>query len=98
MGGHSVPEDKIRERYVRCLELAREAVAHSYRAYFFLMVSGVGSDLGLCEFAIKNSAGTLDVQTGRRDRKSESGHAYSCVGLSMANSHQASWAEWLVAG
>jgi hypothetical protein len=35
MGGHSVPEDKIRERYVRCLELAREAVAHSYRAYFF---------------------------------------------------------------
>jgi predicted ABC-type ATPase len=46
MGGHSVQEDKIRERYVRCLELAREAVAHSYRAYFFPMVSGVGSDLG----------------------------------------------------
>lgn len=62
------------------------------------MVSGVGSELGSCEFAIKNSAGTLDVQTRRRDRKSESGHAYSYDGLSIANSHQASWAEWLVAG
>lgn len=34
-GGHTVPEDKIRERYIRSLELAREAVANSYRAYFF---------------------------------------------------------------
>ena len=34
-GGHAVPEAKIRERYVRCLELAREAIANSYRAYFF---------------------------------------------------------------
>jgi predicted ABC-type ATPase len=34
-GGHSVPEDKIRERYIRCLELTREAIANSYRAYLF---------------------------------------------------------------
>ena len=34
-GGHAVPESKIRERYNRCLELAREAIASSYRAYFF---------------------------------------------------------------
>ncbi|MEJ7591755.1 MAG: hypothetical protein WKF77_09415 [Planctomycetaceae bacterium] len=34
-GGHAVPEDKIRERYLRCLELTREAIANSYRAYFF---------------------------------------------------------------
>ncbi|MBC7820339.1 MAG: zeta toxin family protein [Planctomycetaceae bacterium] len=34
-GGHAVPEDKIRERYDRCLELAPEAIANSYRAYFF---------------------------------------------------------------
>jgi predicted ABC-type ATPase len=34
-GGHPVPEDKIRERYTRCLELACEAIKNSYRAYFF---------------------------------------------------------------
>ena len=34
-GGHAVPEDKIRERYTRCLELARDALAQAYRAYFF---------------------------------------------------------------
>ena len=34
-GGHAVPEDKIRERYNRCLELAPAAIANSYRAYFF---------------------------------------------------------------
>jgi predicted ABC-type ATPase len=34
-GGHPVPEDKIRDRYFRCLELAREAIANSYRAYIF---------------------------------------------------------------
>lgn len=34
-GGHAVPEDKIRERYIRCLELTREAIANSWRAYFF---------------------------------------------------------------
>lgn len=34
-GGHAVPEDKIRERYDRCLELAPEAIANSYRAYIF---------------------------------------------------------------
>ena len=34
-GGHAVPDDKIRQRYARCLELARDALAHAYRAYFF---------------------------------------------------------------
>jgi predicted ABC-type ATPase len=34
-GGHAVPEDKIRERYMRSLELTREAIANSYRAYLF---------------------------------------------------------------
>ena len=34
-GGHPVPEGKIRERYTRCLELARAAISNSYRAYVF---------------------------------------------------------------
>lgn len=34
-GGHAVPEDKIRERYGRSLALVRDALAHTYRAYFF---------------------------------------------------------------
>lgn len=34
-GGHDVPEDKIRERYERCLRLTRDALARAYRAYFF---------------------------------------------------------------
>ena len=34
-GGHAVPEDQIHERYARCLGLAREVLAHIYRAYFF---------------------------------------------------------------
>lgn len=34
-GGHPVPEDKIRERYIRSLELTREAIANAYRAYLF---------------------------------------------------------------
>lgn len=34
-GGHPVPEDKIRERYIRCLELTREAITNAYRAYVF---------------------------------------------------------------
>lgn len=35
LGGHTVPEDKIRERYLRSLQLTREAIANSYRAYIF---------------------------------------------------------------
>ena len=34
-GGHAVPEDKIRERYGRSLDLARAALGSAYRAYFF---------------------------------------------------------------
>lgn len=34
-GGHAVPEDKIRDRYHRSLELAREAIRNSYRSYIF---------------------------------------------------------------
>jgi predicted ABC-type ATPase len=34
-GGHDVPEDKIVERYGRCLRLVREALAHAHRAFLF---------------------------------------------------------------
>jgi predicted ABC-type ATPase len=34
-GGHDVPEDKIVSRYYRSLDLVREAIRHSNRAYFF---------------------------------------------------------------
>ena len=34
-GGHFVPEDKIKNRYYRSLELLREAVSYSNRAYIF---------------------------------------------------------------
>jgi predicted ABC-type ATPase len=34
-GGHSVPENKIIERYYRSLELLSEAVQHTNRAYIF---------------------------------------------------------------
>ena len=33
--GHTVPEDKIVERYERCLGLVGEALAHAYRAFLF---------------------------------------------------------------
>ncbi|HEY7425131.1 MAG TPA: hypothetical protein VH682_12950 [Gemmataceae bacterium] len=35
LGGHDVPEDKIVERYKRCLELVGEALSHAYRAFLF---------------------------------------------------------------
>lgn len=34
-GGHSVPEDKIEERYYRSLDLLMEAIRHTNRAYMF---------------------------------------------------------------
>lgn len=34
-GGHDVPEDKIKNRYYRSLELLRQAVANTDRAYIF---------------------------------------------------------------
>jgi predicted ABC-type ATPase len=34
-GGHAVPEDKVVERYERCLRLVREALPHAYRAFLF---------------------------------------------------------------
>jgi predicted ABC-type ATPase len=34
-GGHDVPEDKIVERYDRCLRLVRDALAHAHRAFLF---------------------------------------------------------------
>jgi predicted ABC-type ATPase len=34
-GGHSVPEDKIRTRYVRSLDFLFEAVSYADRAYIF---------------------------------------------------------------
>ncbi|MGH7224301.1 MAG: hypothetical protein ACRELF_13805 [Gemmataceae bacterium] len=35
LGGHDVPENKIVERYKRCLELVGEALSHTYRAFLF---------------------------------------------------------------
>ncbi len=35
MGGHPVPEQKIRERYYRSLDLLMQAVDHADRAYIF---------------------------------------------------------------
>lgn len=35
LGGHDVPDDKIVERYKRCLELVGEALQQSYRAFLF---------------------------------------------------------------
>jgi len=35
LGGHAVPEDKIRERYTRSLALLPQAIAYSNRAYIF---------------------------------------------------------------
>lgn len=35
LGGHDVPENKIVERYKRCLALLGEALAHAYRAFLF---------------------------------------------------------------
>jgi predicted ABC-type ATPase len=35
LGGHDVPDDKIVQRYKRCLELVGEAVTQSYRAFLF---------------------------------------------------------------
>lgn len=35
MGGHPVPEDKILSRYFRSLDLLREAIRYSNRAYIF---------------------------------------------------------------
>lgn len=34
-GGHNVPEDKIRSRYYRSLELMYEAAQYAYQAFFF---------------------------------------------------------------
>jgi len=34
-GGHSVPEDKIEQRYYRSLELLYEAAQHTYQSFFF---------------------------------------------------------------
>jgi predicted ABC-type ATPase len=35
LGGHSVPEEKIQQRYDRCLQLVPEAIASAYRAFLF---------------------------------------------------------------
>jgi predicted ABC-type ATPase len=35
LGGHDVPEEKIVERYTRCLELVGKALCHAYRAFLF---------------------------------------------------------------
>lgn len=35
LGGHDVPENKIIERYQRCLQLVGSALSHAYRAFLF---------------------------------------------------------------
>ena len=35
LGGHNVPESKIRERYDRCMKQIRTALPFLHRAYFF---------------------------------------------------------------
>lgn len=35
LGGHDVPEDKIKERYTRCLHLVGQALSSAYRAFLF---------------------------------------------------------------
>jgi predicted ABC-type ATPase len=35
LGGHGVPENKIRERYERCLQLLGDALTHAVRAFLF---------------------------------------------------------------
>ncbi|MBY0527956.1 MAG: hypothetical protein K2R98_31450 [Gemmataceae bacterium] len=35
LGGHSVPENKIVERYQRCLQLVGDALSHAHRAFLF---------------------------------------------------------------
>ena len=35
LGGHGVPEDKIQQRYDRCLQLAPDAITSAYRAFLF---------------------------------------------------------------
>jgi predicted ABC-type ATPase len=35
IGGHDVPDDKVFERYRRCLQLVRDALAHADRAFIF---------------------------------------------------------------
>jgi predicted ABC-type ATPase len=35
VGGHDVPEDKVLERYERCLQLVRDALTHADRAFLF---------------------------------------------------------------
>lgn len=35
LGGHDVPDEKVIERYARCLDLLREALAAADRAYLF---------------------------------------------------------------
>jgi predicted ABC-type ATPase len=35
IGGHDVPEDKVLERYQRCLQLVRDALSHADRAFIF---------------------------------------------------------------
>jgi predicted ABC-type ATPase len=42
LGGHDVAEDKIVERYKRCLELVGEALSHAHRAFLF---DNSGADL-----------------------------------------------------
>ena len=60
LGGHDVPEDKIRERYERTLQLAKDALIHAYRAYLF-----DNSDLDPLLIAELNPAGKLELRVSK---------------------------------
>jgi predicted ABC-type ATPase len=53
-GGHSVPEDTIRSRYVRCLTILPEALPHTTRAFFFdNSTSGSSRPAWLAEWSLE---------------------------------------------
>jgi predicted ABC-type ATPase len=59
-GGHDVPEEKVLERYERCLQLVRHALAHAYRAFIF---DNSGAEMvWLAEF---DPLGECEVQVSR---------------------------------
>lgn len=57
LGGHSVPEEKIGERYERSLQLVAEALSHAYRGFVFDNSSSAPELL-----AELNPAGELEIK------------------------------------
>lgn len=62
-GGHSVPEDKVRKRYVESIQLMTEACEAAHRAYLFDN-SGTRHKL-LAEVEDLSTTGTITLHTSR---------------------------------